>query len=278
MTILEIVRGFWDANLSYYRGLQTKRAANQQNDIDATKVYDEVHENASPVFVLSSGRAGTLYLSHILKQYTNISIEHEPENELIYYSKYAYENQSNGKEIRAVVDAARYEAIRNCYLQNVTYVETNNRITFFAHQLAELYPHAKFVHLVRNPEAFVKSGINRNWYSGKHLHDEGRIVPRDKAIWSGYSIEEKIAWLWNETNQFIENFKNSIPAERHFKLTSNELFSSHEKRGELLQFLGLDTTMYQQPKQVNKQIKKGLYSIDSEKIEVLVPLKKKYGF
>ncbi|MDZ7690395.1 MAG: hypothetical protein U5K69_04470 [Balneolaceae bacterium] len=109
--------------------------------------------------------------------------------------------------VSKIVDAARYEQIRNAWLLDKKYIETNNRITFFCYALSELFPKSQFIHLVRQPEAFITSGLARDWYSNSVLHDEGRIKPTDNEL----QQVEKIAWLWNETNHFIEQFKREIP-------------------------------------------------------------------
>lgn len=239
-----------------------KRAINQiirnrklhvSASINYNNIYDEVHENAAPCFVLSTGRCGTHLLTKLLSKHKNIEVLHEPNPQLIYYSKYAFENYiDKSEELKRIVDAARYEYIRDCHILNLQYVETNNRITFFAYQLAELFPKAKFIHLVRNPIPFIKSGLNRNWYSGKNNHDEGRIS-LDSDEWRDYSNAQKIAWLWESTNNFIENFKEKVDDNRVITIRSEDLFSKPKEADLIFQFLNLEPITKQK---INKIISK----------------------
>ena len=279
MSIKEIILGFIKANITHYQSLVTKRKVYKNKDIDVLRLYEKTHFEASPVFVLSTGRTGTLFLTNILNQLPKTHVEHEPKNELLYYSKYAFENRrTKSDEIKLMIDASRYETIRNCFLNEQTYIETNNRITFFAYELAQLYPNAKFIHLVRPPVEFIKSGLNREWYSGNHLHDEGRITHQSKEVWDGFSDEEKIAWLWNETNQFIEDFKTSIAPDRHLTVISNKMYHSKQIQHDIVKFIGLDTFDYKEVKQVNKQKNRLQYEVDELKIASLLTVKKRYDF
>lgn len=239
MKIIKFFKGFIDSNIQYIKGEFEKRKINLQRDFDYRNLYEIVHKNAVPIFVLSTGRCGTALLTEIFHCYKNIDVHHEPIPELIYYSKFAYENyKTKSKEIKFVVDAARYDQIRNSFLLNKTFIETNNRITFFAYQLSELYPHANFIHLIRNPISFIKSGLARNWYTGKNSHDEGHIILYNNLdAWNKFSQTEKIAWLWNETNQFIEDFKSQIKPERVITVYAEDLFKNPETTKEIFYFL-----------------------------------------
>lgn len=253
---------------------------------DYFNVFNEVHDKSAPCFVLSTGRCGTHMLTKLLSEHKKIDVFHTPIPELIYYSKYAYENNiEKSEELGKIVDAARYDYIRDSYLLGQQFVETNNRITFFAHQLAALYPKAKFVHLVRNPVAFTKSGFNRGWYSGKNEHDEGRIELKSEE-WNQYSDLKKIAWLWEATNRFIEDFKNKIEPERVIFLKSEELFSDAEKAGNIFKFLDLDSisperikSIIGKPTNVGKMKRKNkLSDIELEEINQVTELAVKYGY
>jgi len=224
--------------------LEGRRIHDSLDTVDTRRLYQEVHENAEPCFVLSTGRCGTQLLNDIFNVHNQLKSYHNPVPELIYYSGYAYQyHTTRADELSRVVDAARYEYIRDTYLLGKHFMETNNRITFFAYQLAELYPRARFIHVIRNPLDFVRSGLGREWYSGNHPHDEGRIVPgENQAIdWDGYSLVKKIAWLWDETNRFIEGFKEGVDPKRLCTITAEHLFSSVADVERIFQFLEVDS-------------------------------------
>jgi len=198
-----------------------------------------VHEQAQCCFVLSTGRCGTKLLTDLLDLSREIICEHQASPALAHFSKLAYEaSHENGDKFELGIDMARYELIQNAFLRKQIYVETDNRIVFFAPFLTDLFKKAKFIHIVRHPADFVRSGIRRKWYKS-HVADVSRIVPiNDHDSWVKMTQIEKIAWLWNETNQFIEDFKCNLKgADRVMFAKSEHLFSMPKTTLEIFEFL-----------------------------------------
>jgi len=236
MKLSNIFQDYLSHNKAFFEHLRDKKSINERKDIDFSTLVTKVHQEYAPIFVLSTGRNGTLLLTNLLSKTNNTIVFHEPEPELSMASKLAYEkHDSDSTFVCGMFEGARYEYLRSAFLLDKKFIETNNRITFFAYEIAKLYPRAKFIHLVRNPYAFIKSGIGRNWYSGETLYDEARIVSNDVKLWSSLNQYEKIAWLWNETNEFIENFKIKNPT-RIITIKAENLFSSVETSNEIFDF------------------------------------------
>ena len=208
-------------------------------------IPDRVMEKAKCCFVLSTGRCGTGLMTELLYTIPRIDVVHRPAPELIYQSKLAYLFGHEKPECyRISALHSRYEPIRASYLSGGIFVETNNRITFFAPYFADIFKKACFVHLVRNPKGFVRSGLRRGYYTG-NIVDEGRIVPRAQdpvcEHWVEMSQTEKIAWLWNATNQYIEEFKKKVGKERVLTIRSEDLFTNEGITVQLFQFIGTDS-------------------------------------
>ena len=217
------------------------RILHNRLDLDVAALHSTVHQQAVPIFVLSTGRCGTKLLSELIEMDRLFEVVHQPAPELTFSASYAYQKfGSKFEELSQIIDACRYEKIRDCYLLNKTFVETNNRITFFAPYLKELFPKSKFIHLQREVQGFVVSGFSRNWYAYEKLFDEGRITPRlgSKVPWFEYNQVQKITWLWKETNDFIRKTIQSLPDSRKFFLQSEDLYHNAEKITELLSFIG----------------------------------------
>lgn len=246
------------------------------------------------VFVLSTGRTGTQLLNKLLSLSPDAYALHEPKPELIRSSKRAYEEIFMRPEIfEEVFKSAREELIVKALQFNKIFIETNNRITFFAPVIPKIFPDALFIHLVRHPGDFVRSGIRRKWYSGEHEHDVGRIVPvkgEVKEKWGKLTQIEKIGWLWNETNQFIENLKGQyIDKNRILFVKAESLFKDPLVTQKIYDFIGL--TGFDE-KQISKIIKRPInvqkkgefpeYSDWTEKmkdeLKRMVPLAKKYNY
>ncbi len=237
MKIQALLEKYWSDQKRYWKDLKNQSKIHGL-DRNFDHLYDEVHQKSAPIFIISTGRCGTALLTEVFKKNAGLAAVHEPVPELSFHSSLAFKKPMNDPGLKMAIDAVRYEYIRDTYLLGQRYVETNNRISFFAHYLAELFPKAQFIHLVRHPKAFIKSGLSRNWYSGKTLYDEGRI--KDKAFFDTCNQHEKIAWLWAATNQFGIDFQSKYP-NRCYTLKSEDLFAGNEQLVKSLQFLGLDT-------------------------------------
>lgn len=208
-------------------------------------------EQYQPVFFLSTGRTGTRWFTNLLNKCSGLKAFHSPKPELIGQSKYAYECYAKGnfmfsrslnESLSQVFIAAREELLHKTHLHGFRFIETNNRITFFAPAIKNLIPNAKFIHLYRSMQGFVESGLKRNWYSGNHPHDHGRIVPVipswAMSDWHQWRTKRKIHWLWQKTNGFITDFLRSIPNKDYFEFNFNLL--TVKSINDLLSFLGVE--------------------------------------
>lgn len=230
----KLLKEWLEFNLKYWKGLK-HRAKLHGHLTDSEQLPSAVMANAEPVFVLSTGRVGTMLLTRLFELEEGLHIEHEALPEMLFAGKTAYSAPDNIEFAKGAFMAGRYEAIRDCHMQGQRYVETNNRLTFFAPAMAELFPKAKFIHLLRHPDSFVSSGIQRNWYTGKTITDEGRIQPPSDA--GAQTTQDKIAWLWNATNAFIDEFKEGPGKDRTLTVRSEDLFSNVEEAQRIMNWL-----------------------------------------
>jgi len=211
---------------------------------------NEFRDLGSPVFFLSTGRTGTKWFAELLRKDKRFLVFHTPTPDLSVQSVFAYnliqqDNHTLSREeitaLQEIFLAGREEQLRYSYKTQKRYIETNNYLTFFAPVLARLFPQSKFVHLYRHPGEFVRSAINRNYYGDNDNNIIRRIKPVEgyyRDIWDNLTQIEKSAWLWNETNLFLEDFKSKINTDRVFSFNFNEL--SIESVKSLAQFIGLD--------------------------------------
>lgn len=235
----KLLKEWLEFNLKYWKGLK-HRAKLHGYLSNSEMLPEEVMANAQPVFVLSTGRVGTMLLTRLFELEDGLHIEHEALPEMLFAGKTAHNAPDNIEFSKGAFMAGRYEAIRDCYMQGLRYVETNNRLTFFAPAMADLFPKAKFIHLLRHPDSFVSSGIQRNWYTGKTITDEGRIQPPSDA--GAETTQDKIAWLWNATNAFIDDFKEGAGKDRTLTVRSEDLFSNVEEAQRILSWLNFNAS------------------------------------
>lgn len=219
----------------------------------------------APIFFLSTGRCGTNWFVHLLKTVKGLRVFHEPKPNLgiqgvmiyDYFINNNYTLDERTKDIfKEIIYIAREQYFRYSYKTNNRYVETNNQITFFAQILAEMFPQAKFIHIYRHPGEFVRSALRRNFYSNDNVDDMKRIKPIQAALyfdkWKDFSPLEKASWLWNETNSFIERFKNSVGKTRCYSFNFSNI--SVDEIVPLLDFVDVQIPRKKIAKKISKRI------------------------
>lgn len=199
---------------------------------------DEMYHEYSPVFILSTGRSGSKFIVKLLNLSANVIAYHEPAPILAYFSDYAYHHQGEVDILANLLNGARMELILEVFIQNKIYVESNQCLTFFAPVISELFKKSKFVHQVRHPGDFVRSAIRKGWHKNDSIWESGRVKMADKNLWAKMDHVEKLGWVWNTTNRFIEDFKNRIDPGRIMELKVEDLYENNDKVQELLQFIG----------------------------------------
>jgi hypothetical protein len=192
-----------------------------------------------PTFVLSTGRCGTKWLTELLRQDKRVRVNHNDYPELLRESRKAYEGyHANPQLFQAVLRAARDGYLLDAHRRNQRYVETNHRITFFAYAIQKVYPKSRFIHLYRHPGDFVRSAVRRHWYSGTY-YDVCRPCLKDNEAWTAMTDIEKLSWLWNATNEYIEEFLAATNSPDHYlRLRCEDVFSDVEIGTKISQFVG----------------------------------------
>jgi hypothetical protein len=158
------------------------------------------HKDISTFFMLSTGRAGSGTLAHLLQQSEMTKAFHVPAPELIEES---FKVQQKSTYDRTVFIEKVQTIVKSVGESGLIYAETNPRLSFFVKELDQVF-NAKFLWVIRDPYEYVNSGINRGWYTGKGgIWDENRERPVDG--WpAGWGQVEKIAWQWACINSHIE--------------------------------------------------------------------------
>lgn len=197
---------------------------------------DEFNATDRPcTFVLSTGRVGTKTLAALAGLSTRIIAFHEPTPKLYDLSSLYYRCHTGTVNNAIFAEAfltARRERFNYALSLGKGYVETSPQVTFLAPAIRTAVPQAKFIHVVRNPKAFVRSGMRRGWYIN-HPMDGTRLNPLHQSAehkyWQQWGPAEKICWLWKETNIWINRFMQSLPMENKLFLHSENIFLNEQE-------------------------------------------------
>jgi hypothetical protein len=205
-------------------------------------------KNSKSLFILSSGRTGSLSTVKLLNLSPQIEAYHEPFPRLRRESKSAYyEHYQNLKRYQQLFIEARGLKITYSNVRNKIYAEATYMI-YLTELIAELLPNSKFLHLYRHPAAFVRSGMRRGWYR-PHLFDEYRLEPSMndpiRKHWDSWPRFSKILWVWQAVNEYILKLKERIDRRRFLSVKHEDLvLADTEKYKELFAFLGVPCPLH----------------------------------
>ena len=200
---------------------------------------DRMYEAFSPVFILSTGRSGSKFIAGLLDLAPNAASYHEPRPTLQYFSDYAFHHQEHGDILGKIIESARMELLLETFIQDKLYIESNQCLTFFAPFIKKIFKRAKFVQIIRHPGTFAHSAIRKGWHKNDSIWESGRVHLQDASQWNRLDHIGKLAWVWNVTNRYIEDFKRTLPAEDFFACKIEDLSSNIGLARELFAFAGL---------------------------------------
>lgn len=199
--------------------------------------------HARALFVLSTGRTGTVTLTKLLNISPEIAAFHEPAPRHLELISASYADIWNApSKYRTTFESARFLPIARTSLNGKVYCEATN-LVYFAPAIAQSLPNALFLHLHRHPADVVRSGMSRGWYRC-HEWDEYRLRPPQGTTWSSAwdtcDPFTKICWFWNATNEFILRFGERLTPDRVLTLSSEQLWSTDDDAWKsLFRFLGV---------------------------------------
>jgi hypothetical protein len=203
------------------------------------KTIAAMYEEYSPVFILSTGRSGSKFVVELLNLSPVASAFHEPRPALQYFSNFACGQQEQPEMLSRIIDAARMEMVLETYISGKVFIESNQCLTFFAPVLSGLFKNAKFVHLLRHPGDFVASAARKGWYSNDSIWESGRPKPASAAIWHGWTLVQKLGWLWDASNGFLRNFSRGLNDERVRTCRLEDLVADTDRAAGLFAFCGV---------------------------------------
>jgi len=116
-----------------------------------------------PVFVVSTGRVGSTMLAQALAIHPDLLTFHEPQPHLNVEAFRAWEDSISTDRLHERIEEKRSSFVEQAGWNRCTYVESSHYGAHLVQELHELYG-ARFVHLHRDGRAFVRSGLERDWW------------------------------------------------------------------------------------------------------------------
>lgn len=205
-------------------------------------------------FILSSGRSGTMTISRVLSQINGCVCLHEPSPELILESSEYHYGKLSKEKIKDLLLKTRKP-----FVDGSVYCESNQTLSLMIPVLADAFPEARYVWLIRNGLDVVASIYQKQWYSGhSENHDSYEDCPPIEKAWidgrirgdlSGDMSSDEWAtldrfgrccWYWAYVNRIIENDLNRHASTRYYRLRLEEIY---EDLPTLIDWMGLKASI-----------------------------------
>jgi hypothetical protein len=181
----------------------------------SSSYVEDFYAHYKPIFVLNTGRSGSAFMQKLLKNFKKV--------------------------LENVFKGARFELMLEAAIKDTVYVESNQCLVFFIHQIKALFPNARFVHLTRHPGDFVRSAITKGWHKNDSIWESGRIQMSDQKNWNRLDQIEKLGWVYRSTHTYIEDFKELYTDDVH-TVRLEDLTQSTEVLKTMLAFMGIYDT------------------------------------
>lgn len=202
-------------------------------------------------FIVTTGRSGSTSIARSLNQVDGCYTVHEPEPQLILESSgYRYGEVSAGT-IKEILRETRHPTV-----DGKVYCESNQTLSLIIPILADEFPQAQFIWLIRNGMDVVASTYQKQWYTGhSENHDRyedcpplekawidgrlraDRVGELTEVEWNNLSRFAKCCWYWGYVNRVIKDDLTTHAANHFFTLRLEE---ADKKLPDLVRWMGLN--------------------------------------
>src|SRR6185437_5898005 len=116
--------------------------------------------HAKPFFIVSSGRSGTAMLHKALSAVAGVEMHHEYMVQIVQpLAVKRYLGLIDRQETAKIIADTYGAAIR--YSEATQWGDSSNKLSWLIPELAEAFPHARFVHLVRDGRKVASSYFHK---------------------------------------------------------------------------------------------------------------------
>jgi len=211
------------------------------------------------VFLITPGRSGTLSLVEYCSQTTSMYCEHAATPWLASVGYRFHRGRLSAEAAQWSYYACREKYLQTAYETGRSFLDGDCKNLPLLPALANFFPNARFLHIVRKPEKFVMSAYRRGYYQRLPAELWGHLEPESESdINAPVTAIEKAAFFWNEANTIAEKMKSDLSENRIRTLVSEHFFNKPELILDALGDLGISCEIKtnQAPiEHLNKQVK-----------------------
>ncbi|MEI1376529.1 sulfotransferase [Nostoc sp. UHCC 0926] len=221
--------------------------------------------STTPIFVVGSGRSGTRMIYKLLSGYPHIEIYHEylcthiQQYAALYFMK-RISSDVLQKKFMELHGAGIY------YSQSQYWIDCSNKISWIIEPILDLFPQAKFVHLVRDGRKVAASyfhKLNHEMYDDQSIKimeewlknsDKLPMPPPEKKYWwnipqngqpfaddfGQFDQFQRACYQWRESNRVVNESLAKISEEQKLIVRLEDITKKPEVLKKFLNFFNLD--------------------------------------
>jgi len=197
------------------KGFKNYRIANSVEDIRLTE----------SIYLITPGRSGTKALIDFCANYTDIYCEHAPAPWLASIGYQYHQGIIGAEGAQYSFYACREQYLKKAFQQGRAFMDGDCKNLPLLPEIAKFLPNSKFIHIVRHPEKFIRSGLARGYYNSLSPELWGHLESNKKD--DSHTLKsqiQKIAFFWNEANLIAEKMKQTLGIERVATLLAEDMF------------------------------------------------------
>lgn len=181
---------------------------------------------ARTLFFVTTGRTGTKSVIDVLQRHSSMYAVHAPVPAVASIGYRHFRGQLSAEAAGWAYYASRERYLMSACERDMIFCDGDCKVLPMVEQLAELMPNARFLHIYRRPEGFIRSGLTRGYFEQKspelwgHLH-AGELpasVTREEQA-------RLIARFWEIANQTAMRLSGKVGAGRFASVASEDMFS-----------------------------------------------------
>jgi len=192
--------------------------------------------NSVPIFILGSGRCGTFQIFKLLEGIDGLETHHEYLFENILKPAALFRMKViKSRDVKSVLEKTHKPALH--YTEEKFWVDSSNALPWIVEPLYEMFPNARFIHLIRDGRKVVSSFYNK--FSDVVYDDRCVSVvnewlekpctmpepPPEKKYWRPFPVKkesfydefknfsrfQRLCYYWQDLNMSIRNSLIDIP-------------------------------------------------------------------
>jgi len=201
------------------------------------------------LFIISPGRSGTKSLVDLCARNTSMFCVHAPEPWVASIGYRYHLGELSGDAAQYGFYATREPYLLRAHQQQRVFFDGDCKNLPLSLEIAALLPNARFIHLVRQPQAFIRSGLARGYYLTTPHELWGHLTDTRIKGPASTSLNEqiqRIAYFWNEANLIAERAKEHLGKERVTTIVAESLFQEPQIAIDALRALELDDVILPQ--------------------------------